>query len=348
VTTYLNQTPNPQVPGNPVVNNGTNTNNDADSSFVLGVDGGGTKTTAWLAQVDGGKIGLVGKATRGPSNLVAMNFVDAMENVASAIRAAIADAEIAGQSVAAACLCLAGAGRDSNRQPAIAWLREHSIARTVSVVSDAEMLLVADDDLNVSLPAVSTGICLIAGTGSLVWGQNTNGDTARAGGWGYHLGDQGGAYSISLECLRTTCQTVDESGPNDTLVTALQNHLQLSTPQDLITWCYTNPDSRQRIASLCPFWFALQQAEPKIRACIDAGAGDLVRQVQSVARQLRLTECGFDLTIAGGVIIGQPEYRDTIICQLTDKSVGPIVLRQPKDPVSGAVRLAANLLNPYQ
>lgn len=331
--------------GNLMASSAANADRDSKQTLVLGVDGGGTKTTAWLARVDGEGLTLIGKAKCGPSNLVAMDFSDAMQNVAAAIYTAMGDADVPVQTVDVACLCLAGAGRESERQSAIAWCQAHSIAGTVSVVGDAEMLLFADDNLNAAIDDSPSGICLIAGTGSLAWGRNSEGETARAGGWGYVLGDQGGAYAVSLECLRETCKTADQFGPNDPLVTALLNHLQLSAPQDLVAWCHANRDARRLIASLCPFWFDLQQSAPNIRVCIDEGASDLARQVQAVANQLGLVECGFDLTVAGSVIIGQPEYRDAIINRLAMHIAGPISLRQPQYPVSGAVRLAARQLS---
>src|SRR5687767_5494710 len=114
------------------------------SALVIGVDGGGTKTVAWLARPDDqGHETVLGKGQAGPGNPRAAGFEVAQTNIDVAIAAAFAEAGMTREPVSAACLALAGAGRSSERTHIAAWALDRGLADTVQVTTDAEPILSA-------------------------------------------------------------------------------------------------------------------------------------------------------------------------------------------------------------
>jgi len=142
--------------------------------LVLGIDGGGTKTTALLADGEGR---ILGRGFAGSSNYHTIGLAAAGEALLEGIRAAFAEAEEAPRPVAAACLGLAGVDRPEDRELIRAWAREARVAEEVLVVNDGAIVLAAGTPDN-------WGVAVISGTGSIAWGRNPDGATARAGGGG--------------------------------------------------------------------------------------------------------------------------------------------------------------------
>src|SRR5688572_27902294 len=109
---------------------------------IIGVDGGGTKTLAWLALLDGAPMrSVMRRGTAGPGNPRAAGFEVAQQNIAAAIRAAFEAAGREHTSVAAAWLGLAGAGREGEQSRIEAWAYEQRIATAIRVSGDVEIVL---------------------------------------------------------------------------------------------------------------------------------------------------------------------------------------------------------------
>ena len=155
---------------------------NSHAGLVIGVDAGGTKTTAWLGEIDrGSRNHPLGQGHAGPGNPRAVGFDTVTRELAAAVERAFADAELPVGQVAALCLCVAGAGRPEEQQQLKAWSVSQNVADRVTVTNDAEPILAAASPDN-------AGIALISGTGSLAWGRTASGQIARVGGWGVSVG----------------------------------------------------------------------------------------------------------------------------------------------------------------
>ena len=155
---------------------------------LLGVDGGGTSTVAWLADA-GGRV--LGAGRGGPSNAKAVGPEASRKALGQAIALAFADAGIAPGPVAAACLGLAGFDRPDDRRLLTGWAEEARWADRLVLVNDGDLVLAAGTP-------EGWGLAVIAGTGSIAVGRTPAGQTARAGGWGPMIGDEGSAYAVAL------------------------------------------------------------------------------------------------------------------------------------------------------
>ncbi|HEX8243346.1 MAG TPA: BadF/BadG/BcrA/BcrD ATPase family protein, partial [Longimicrobium sp.] len=150
------------------------------ATVFAGIDGGGTKTTLALADDDGREL-----ARRvGPAGLVDPRDPTATaEMLAELVRDALAEAGLA-EKPAALCAGLAGVGNERERRQVEAALAAAEVAGRVRVVTDGEIAL--DGALG-----GRAGILIIAGTGSVAYGQAEDGRVERCGGWGMVVGDEG-------------------------------------------------------------------------------------------------------------------------------------------------------------
>lgn len=162
--------------------------------YFLGIDGGGTKTTCAV----GDESRLLATATAGPSNIVRVGEDHARESLHKAVRQACSAAGIRAAEIARTCVGGAGAGRPEVAEIVRSILSE-TVAGPIDVVGDMQTALEAAFD-------TGPGVVVNAGTGSFAYGRNQRGQTLRAGGWGFAIGDEGSAHWIGREAVRTVLQ----------------------------------------------------------------------------------------------------------------------------------------------
>jgi N-acetylglucosamine kinase-like BadF-type ATPase len=341
--------------------------------LVLGIDGGGSKTVAWLAPrsatgqpsiTDHGTtdehahasegmppiVGrstadehahasqrmppIVGRGTAGAANPQAIGFDTAIENLDRAVAAAFEDAQIRPGPVAAAVLGLAGSDRDANRRVLQQWANNRRLAGRFRLVHDALPVLMAGSP-------DGWGVALIAGTGSMAFGQDRAGRTARAGGWGYLFGDEGSGYAIALAGLRAAAGAADGREPETLLLDALLDRLQLKEPPQLVTAVYRIAGDRAAIASLAEVVTQTADENDKVaQQIIDRAAADLAAMVAAVAEKLFATSDAFPLVLTGGVLLGSQELQSRLQAHVASRGLRLESIRCVPDPVAGAVRLA--------
>ncbi len=208
--------------------------------YVVGVDGGGTRTRALLAN-DKGEV--LAQAEGGVSNVQVIG----PEKLASVITEVLG--ELRQQSRMADVvpdymyLGLAGAGRASDRQAAQVALAKAGVANALTVDTDASIALAG------AFP-MGPGIIIIAGTGSICYGKAAGGEVVRCGGWGYLLGDEGSGYFIGREALLAALKDLDGRGPATTLRRRLEQACQVERIDLVISRVYGGDLDRAAIAAL--------------------------------------------------------------------------------------------------
>lgn len=309
--------------------------------IAIGIDAGGTKTTAWLVEVAS-----IGRApqpiaprfavTTGCGNVRAAGFEPAFEQIARAIEGVLSQADVSSSDGVACSLCLAaaGAGRPDERKQLGERLRRRFPAASVNVTDDAEPVLAAASSDRV-------GVALIAGTGSLAWGRDRVGDVQRCGGWGYLFGDEGSGYAIGIAALRAAARSADGRGPTTQLLPVLCEHFQIDRPEGLVEAVYGKTLSRQAIARLSEWVFGVADRDDVADTIVDRAAEDLAGMVNTLAGKLRFDVSGPPpppvLALAGGLLTHSNRLSERVIRRITFPFAD--VQRVP-EPVAGAVRLA--------
>jgi N-acetylmuramic acid 6-phosphate etherase len=301
-----------------------------EEPLYLGIDGGGTHTVALLADAGGA---ILGRGESGPSNLHAVGVEPALRALQAATAAAFAAAQLPARPVTAACLGLAGADRPWERSVLDDWARRVRLCEHLELTSDGALLLAAGTPDH-------WGLAVVAGTGSIAVGRAADGRTARAGGWGHLLGDEGSGYRLTLAALQAVARAADGRGPATALTESFLRQMQLDAPQALIQAVYRGDWDRTRLAGLAPLVFAAADASDAAARDIVADAAEQLAQAgAAVARQLGWRQT-VPLALAGGCLLAGAGYRDQVVGRLQALGLVCDPVTAVPEPAAGAVRLA--------
>ena len=303
--------------------------------LVLGIDGGGTKTVAWLGvHSSEGEMAILGRGRAGPANPQAVGFPAATDNLAQAVAWAFERAGVEPGPVAAAVLALAGSDRDENRRVFSNWARQRRLAKRFRIVHDALPVLAAGSP-------EGWGVALIAGTGSLAYGRSAGGREVRAGGWGFLFGDEGSGYGIAVAGLRVAAQAADGRSKPTQLLDAFLRHFMLSQPEELVRAVYEIAGNRREIARLAEIVTQVAAAgDPVAQDVLDNAASELATMVATVAGRLKFLDGQYPLALTGGALIAENGLRDRLESRMLSLGLAPRSIAPVAEPVTGAVLLA--------
>ncbi|GGC91030.1 ATPase, BadF/BadG/BcrA/BcrD type [Tersicoccus solisilvae] len=202
----------------------------------------------------------------------------------------------------------------------------------------AEVIVVHDTRLTLAAGRTSTGVAVIAGTGSVAWGRNEAGRTARAGGWGYLLGDEGSGYWLAREAARAALHRFNLDQPVSPLGAGLLEACGLTDPEQLIAHFHFGTDRR--------YWAA---RSPVVYTAADEGDRDALRIIQVGAEHLAdlATQVARQLGVAGPIVLGsgigmhQPRTQRAFAALMADRGC-PEVRVLDQEPVYGVLQLLAD------
>lgn len=298
--------------------------------YFIGIDGGGTKTAVTIATLD---------------LQVKHEFVVGAINVNGGDKAAIAQyfaeifAEIknqCGQLDAVKHLCIGAAGI-SNPEVADFFkqqLENNAYTGPYTIVGDQETALYGAQN-------AMSGIILIAGTGSICFGVNEQGERHRTGGYGHLIDDEGSGYAIGRDLLATLVQAEDGRVTNSIIPKLVYEQLGLSTVQEIIRFVYDKQTTKKDIAKLAPIMsFACEQGDKEALAIADKAANKLFELIVPVAKKLNMEQAS--IAIAGSVIQKSSWVREALQKKLDSSLPGTKLIIPIKDAAFGAVLLAAS------
>ena len=294
---------------------------------VIGIDAGGTKTVGLLADETGT---VLAKAIGDGANLLVHGELVVEKSLFQVI-----DALDSSTPVDALCLGIAGVDRPGEEEVIRGVLRRLGIRHEVLVVNDPTVALVAGAPDGI-------GIVVVSGTGSIAYGIDPAGKTARSGGWGYLLGDEGSAFWLGHAAVRLGIRAADGRGPSTTLYDRICSHLEVTVPDGLVAWFYDQELSRHRVARLARIVEeAAVEGDETADRLLDQAARHLVRAGNAVDRQLEFQD-PYPLVLAGGVFKACPSLYERVEKKL-DLAQAQVV-RLQVEPAAGAVTLALELL----
>lgn len=307
----------------------------ADKRLVLGVDGGGSKTQALLADEDGY---ILGRGSSGPSNFYSAGRQASQQAVLAAVQSAFQQAGIPQQKVAVICLGLGGVDRPEERSQVTAWLAEQALADHCYVDNDVFLLLWCGG-------MQGWGAGLIAGTGSIAVGRNQSGETVRAGGWGHLIGDEGSGYAIGLAALQAAARCADGRGEHTRLLDDILSSWNLSQPSDLIPVIYGPVENRiAKIAHLAELVkVAAETGDPVANRIESQAADDLAIALQAVIARLGIAG-SVPTAFGGSVLVHNQRIAHTVRERLAKNGIAIEPMITAVCPAEGAVSMALNYL----
>jgi N-acetylglucosamine kinase len=295
---------------------------------VLGIDAGGTKTVCLLADEHGH---VIAEGRAGGANLQAVGELQVEKILHEVMEEAMGDRDIV---PAAICLGIAGVDRADDSAIVQAIMKRIGYKARVLVVNDA---LVA---LEAGAPD-QPGVVVISGTGSISYGRNAAGESARSGGWGYVLGDEGSGYWIGRAALRAVLRESDHRGPQTALTPLLLAHFGVNRAQGLIHEVYHTNLKPAAIGALAQcVSAAFSQGDPVAIGILRGAANELEASALSVARRLALVGTPFPFILAGGIFRAVPWLEEEMTRRLPVASPQSRAVLLNREPAHGAVALA--------
>jgi glucosamine kinase len=201
-------------------------------AYYLGIDGGGTKTRCVLAD----ETTIIAGAMAGGSNVIRLGEAKAKEALQTVINQVCVLAKISPDEIRAVCIGAAGAAR-----PEIAAKIRGILTEIIPQSNHTRIEVVGDTVIALEAAFGSGhGVIVIAGTGSIVYGRDATGHTARAGGWGFAISDEGSGHWIGLLAIHAILSAHDR-GVETALTTMILEAWKLATLDELVQQANSTP-----------------------------------------------------------------------------------------------------------
>jgi N-acetylglucosamine kinase-like BadF-type ATPase len=302
-----------------------------DARYVMGIDGGATKTLAAVLDLDERALHL-GHA--GPSNEDAVGARAAVDAMMLAADEAIERAGISAEKLGPAVLAIAGTDTDA--------VAEHVRG------ARADRWIVVNDVVGAWATATGggPGVAVISGTGSNVFGVGGTGPGARswrAGGWGHLLGDEGSGYWLGIQSIKAALRDREASGPQTALGEAACAFFGQPTVEALASHVYSKPLTKGEIAAFATETGRLAEGGDEVaRRLYERGAAELAEQVAAVIRQTGLAEvaAGFPVGLIGSAFKAGPVFVEPFARAVREHAGRAQVRTVEMAPVGGSLLLA--------
>jgi glucosamine kinase len=300
-------------------------------AYYVGIDGGGTKTRAVLAD----ETTVLAKSMTGGSNMVRLGEAQTREAVHAAVRQICASAKISPSQIRAICIGAAGAARSeisAKLRSILSELIPDPALVEIEITSDTEIALEAAF-------GAGPGVVAISGTGSIVYGRDAAGHSARAGGWGFALSDEGSGHWIGRRAVSAVLSAQDAQ--RDTSLTAMVLDVwKLTSIEELVQNANSTPSPD--FPRLFPVVLrAANEADPVALDLLTEAGTHLAELAAMVIRRLAPSAPkSLPVAMTGSVFRQSAIVRKVFYNQLTASFPGIAVHEEFVDPVLGALARA--------
>lgn len=262
--------------------------------YVIGIDGGGTKTALKLADEKGN---ILLENEGGPCNINSMEEVYVKNMLKELIEDTLTKTCIKMEDIKVLCIGTAGVDRPSDKKIIEKIIKNLGFSGKIIVTNDGEIALfggVGEDE----------GVIVISGTGSICYGRNKKGEIKRAGGWGHIIGDEGSGYYIGINAINYIAKAYDGINEKTIMTDLILDYLNLEGPQDLIDYIYRSGAGKSEIASLARLVDeAYKKGDIAAKKILLKAAFELFLCAKAVIYNLNLNDKNIKLAINGSVIV---------------------------------------------
>lgn len=300
--------------------------------FIVGLDGGGTKTKCVFADESGKKLL---ELSGGPANFLSIGNDKAASNIVSLIKSGLTKLDASLDNILIIMAGISGAGRKLHAD----MLREALLKKLPEGFTN----ILVDSDARVALEGAlggEPGAVLIAGTGSVIFGKDKSGRIHRAGGFGRVIGDEGSGYSIGVKTLRTIAAVLDgRDNPNE-MFNQFKTIFHINSEDDLISLIH-NPGFDAASIAL----FTIRCADDNVKVAekiLNDEAGELIKQVKAI--KIKMKEDPLKLAMIGSLVENDNFYSKLMKEKLSALDGIELITRK-HPPEMGAVIMAQNLLS---
>ncbi|MCE5291260.1 MAG: ATPase [Nocardiaceae bacterium] len=288
---------------------------------VLGLDIGGSKTQA--VRSESGTV--VAEALSGSANVTSVGTVEAGHQLDAIV------ARVGNHDIDAVCAGAAGIDTPAGERRLRDLLSSRFPGAKIRIVHDSQLILAA--------AGLTDGIAVISGTGSVAWGRAGT-ESARAGGWGYLLGDEGSGYWIGREAVRHTLARIDRNEHPDRLGQEIAADCGLQSTAELLDHFYAQPERRYWAGRARVVFELAKTGDAECLTIIDQAARHLANLAISVGKRL---DTAVPVVLAGGLAVHQPALQRGVRRHLAEHRINDVRILTV-DPVRGAIEIAQRML----
>jgi N-acetylglucosamine kinase len=311
--------------------------------YVIGIDGGGTKTVCVLIDQTGK---IIARGEAGPSNYQSIGIEATQNALEIAITQAVKATKISIPLVIKGIgIGLAGVGRPQDIQTIKNLLKPLQLKLSQLItwqISPQHLSITGDNEIALMGGIGNTvGIVAIAGTGSQVYGQNQQGKTKRVGGWGYILGDEGSGYNIAIRGLQAALKAYDGRGEKTILIKRFKDHLNIDKIENLVEVIYRRGLSVAEIAALAPIVDQTAvEGDAIAKQIITTAVEELTLATEVVMIDLFNPTEAFEIVTIGGVWKSLSQLRQQYSAEIHAIAPAATVIWPRHEPAYGAGLLA--------
>ncbi|MFE8700260.1 BadF/BadG/BcrA/BcrD ATPase family protein [Cytobacillus sp. FJAT-54145] len=294
----------------------------------IAIDGGGTKTSCVIGDEQGN---ILSKTIGTSSNIQTIPHQKVFTTLTHLIDKVLIDSGSEFKQVESIQLCLAGADRESDKQIIKRLFEDTIYEQKLQIKNDAEAALASGT-------WGESGLLLIAGTGSIVYGVSYKpAKMIRVGGWGYLLGDEGSGFYIGLKGLKAVLKSYDNRGDSTTLTSLILNHFQLQQVPELVR-LYSEESVVPNIANLSKYVFeAAKLEDPVATGILEDAVHELIRMVEVGQNKFENNNC---LLVLHGGLFSDSYFKELFIRKLNSVHEDHKVVYPEIPAVVGAYLLA--------
>ncbi|WP_217589333.1 N-acetylglucosamine kinase [Lentibacillus saliphilus] len=299
-------------------------------TYVLGIDGGGTKTTGTVVH-ESGKI--IARSTVGACNPNTIAYCDIRKSLLNLLLNLQHQANDIWSEITYAFAGISGAGNSAEQQ---------KLKELLTELLPNQMIISVDHDAVIALYSGTLGapgIVQICGTGSITYGINERSSFARVGGWGHLIGESGSGYALGSKALQAAFLAYDNIAPPNDLSEIILHHFQVRTLPDIIPIIYQAKNPKEVVASVSKLLFQAADNGDKtaINMLYESGT-DIGASIAALIKHLFNHQLVSDVPVvlAGGIFNRLDLFKESIKAYLNQMNI-PYTLVKPKlDPVGGA------------
>lgn len=306
--------------------------------YVIGIDGGGTKTHLAAADRD---MNIFCQVYGGGSGLSSLPAEQVCANLHRLLQRFLLESGLDLENCRCICLGSAGAGRQHAREILEKILRERAGPVPVFVTPDSMGALTGGLEDGV-------GLLVISGTGSICCGRNAQGQVTRTGGWGHLMGDEGSGYDIGCKILQHVARAADGRGQPTVLTRLVQEHLGAPSIHALKDIIYDEQKEKSSIASLAFLCdIAYNEGDPVALKITQEAAAALAELAAAAAKQLWEAKTGnIPCVYAGGLLEKSKNLKKHLRQELGILHPGITLLSPAHSAAWGCAALAWDHVNP--
>lgn len=298
--------------------------------FVIGIDGGGTKTSAVISDPYGKVHAL---AFSGPSNPNSISSDQLRAELETLTQKIINQNE---KAFLEADVIFGGFSGVENP------LGKKLIASILNDIFQGKQILIDNDAISALYSGTlgEPGIVQISGTGSITLGVNRHGQRERAGGWGYLFDDEGSGYSLGKNALSRVFKAYDGRGSSTILVQYTLDYFSVKEVPEIIPRIYNSENPRKTISQLSKLVVQAAEEKDSIALEILSEAGkEIGAGIAAVIQKLSLQNATVKVpvVITGGVFNSSHLIKPSILNEIHKNNLKVDIIKPDIPPVGGSV-----------